>query len=109
MKVLKTMKTDTEIIKFYNNPLLGGEKITMGGRTYYMMKTKLDFENKEINRLEDNVHVLYKNINSVKCNNCQESKPVKHFYRDNSNSRGYHNRCKQCCQSIREQELKLVG
>lgn len=109
MKLLKTVKTDTEIIKFFNQPLLGGEKITMGGRTYFMLKTKLDFENREITRHDTKVHVLHQNVHSLKCNNCHETKSVKHFYKDSRNSRGYHNRCKQCCQSIREQELKLVG
>ena len=108
MRLVKTIKTQNEILKLYNDKILGSESINIGGRQYFMMRESIHFNNKEINRRVDNV-ISMNSIRSCKCNNCGQTKSVDNFYRDSHSSRGYHNRCKQCTKSIREEQLKMVG
>mgnify|MGYP003679328625 CR=1 FL=1 len=83
MKIVKTVKTQTEVIKFYNKEILGSEPIRLNGTLLYMMKENIDFNSKKINRHSKSDTIYLNSVRSLKCNNC--------------------------CKSIREQQLKMVG
>lgn len=36
MRLIKTINRQNEVVKLYNQPLDGGESITMNGRQYWM-------------------------------------------------------------------------
>lgn len=101
MSLIKTVKTDKEEIKFFSTNILGSEKVVMNGKVYYIMKTPLTFNDKEINRKNDDGVDVHE-FRSKKCTNCGIEKKTKDFYRDSSKSIGYSNRCKQCWKLIND-------
>lgn len=111
MRLIKTVNRENEIVKFYNQPLEGGESITMNGRQYWMVRIKKDFINSKINRRKE-VRGNYK-VSTKCCRNCKETKLTEYnFYTSTTNSDGYQHICKQCVREIHKQyrqQLKMVG
>ena len=106
MKVIKTIKKENETIKFYNQPLNGGESVRIGGRQYWMIR--------EYNNLNENQTLGFgkSNIREKKCNNCSRVMSVSQFYSDSYSVSGYSSWCKSCCKNHhnkRKEELKLVA
>ena len=44
MSLVKTIDKGDEIVKLFNHPLLGGEKVVMGDKTYWMMVEKKEYK-----------------------------------------------------------------
>ena len=111
MKLIKTISKENEIVKFYNQPLDGGESITMDGRQYWMVRIKKDFINSKINRRKEVVG-NYK-VTSKCCKNCNETKMTEYnFYTSTYSKDGYQSVCKQCVRESHKQyrqQLKMVG
>ena len=105
MSLFKTVKTETEILKFFTEPILGSEKVMLGDKIYYLMKEKIKFNKKDITRKDsDDVDVF--NLRKKLCTNCKTEKPITDFYRDSSTKLGFSNRCKQCWKLINEKKKK---
>jgi len=111
MKLIKTINKENEIIKFYNQPLNGGESIIWNGKQYWMVTIKKDFINSKIKRRKE-VRGNYK-VSSKCCRNCNETKLTEYnFYTSTYNSDGYQSICKQCVRESHKQyrqQLKNVA
>lgn len=106
MKLIKTINRENEIVKFYNQPLNGGESIIMGGRQYWMIR---EFKNLKENKLGG---FGKSNIREKQCGNCNTNQSVQHFYNDSYSKDGYSHWCKSCCKTYHKnhnKELKLVA
>ena len=111
MKLIKTINKENEIIKFYNQPLNGGESIIWNGSQYWMVRIKKDFINSKIKRRKE-VKGNYK-VSSKWCKNCNETKLTEYnFYTSTYSSDGYQSVCKQCVRETHKQyrqQLKSVA
>jgi len=102
-KLIKTIKGNDEIRKFYQFPLRGSEKVEMGGKSYYMTIQKLDEYGKPI---QHKVKYPKTNIREKQCGNCGKTVGVEYFYTDSYNVSGYSHWCKVCCKKYSEEYLK---
>ena len=66
-KLIKTLKSNKEIRNFYQLPLRGGEKVTMDGKSLYMVIQNLDDYGKPI---QHRVKYPKTNIREKECGNC---------------------------------------
>ena len=97
MSLVKTIDKGDEIVKLFNHPLLGGEKVVMGDKTYWMMVEKKTYKVKR-HKSDDYVPNTTKKI----CGNCMCEKSVDEFPKDSYSSDGYHLRCMECNRTIKE-------
>ena len=111
MRLIKTINRQNEVVKLYNQPLDGGESITMNGIQYWMVTIKKDFINSKINRRKEVVG-NYKTSTKC-CKNCKETKSTEYnFYTSTYSKDGYQSICKQCVRVTHKQyrqQQKLVA
>ena len=112
MKLIKTINTNNEIIQFYNNQLDGGSKVTMNGKTFWIIRINKNFINSTIKRRKE-VNGVYKTPTYKCCRNCNQTKLSEYnFYTSTHNKDGLQNVCKQCVKQKAKQyreELKSVA
>ncbi|MDC0001197.1 hypothetical protein OAD81_02970 [Flavobacteriaceae bacterium] len=106
MKLIKTINKPNEIVKLYNQPLNGGESITMSGRQYWMIR---EYKNLNLNTQ----YGFYKSsIKTKQCGNCGKHNSVTHFHNDSYSKDGYTHWCKSCVKEYSRnyrEELKMVA
>ena len=102
-KLIKTLKSNKEIRNFYQLPLRGGEKVTMDGKSLYMVIQNLDDYGKPI---QHRVKYPKTNIREKECGNCGKRVGVAFFYTDSYNSSGYSHWCKKCCKDYSKEYIK---
>ena len=106
MKLIKTINRENEIIKFYNQPVNGGESIIWNGRQYWMIR---EYKNLKLNT---KYGFGKSSIKNKKCGNCSKNQSVTHFYNDSYSKDGYSHWCKSCCKEYNKeynQQLKDVA
>ena len=97
MSLVKTIDKGDELVKLFDHPLLGGEKITMNGKTYWMM-----IEKKDVKVKRHKSDSLESSVKRKTCGNCQVEKSVDEFPKDSYSNDGYHIRCMECNKTIKE-------
>ena len=98
MSLVKTINKGDKVIKLFSHQLLGGEKVSIGGKTYWMMVEKKKVEVKRHN--EDG---FVSNIKNKVCGNCKVEKSVNEFPKDSYSSDGFHIRCMECNKTIKKE------
>lgn len=106
MRLIKTINKQNEVVKLYNQPLNGGESITMNGRQYWMIK--------EYKNLTDNKTLGFgkSSIRQKQCGNCSKINSVSQFYTDSYSKDGFTHWCKSCVKEYSKQyrqQLQMVG
>ena len=106
MRLIKTINRQNEVVKLYNQPLNGGESITMNGRQYWMIK--------EYKNLTDNKTLGFgkSSIRQKQCGNCSKTNSVSQFYTDSYSKDGFTHWCKSCVKEYSKQyrqQLQMVG
>ena len=96
IKPIKTVKSESEIRRFFNTKIVNSEKVVVGGKTLYMTVNKIDDLGKEVKHKVKN---LKSNIKEKQCGNCGEVKSVKFFYSDSYSKDGYSHWCNLCVKS----------
>ena len=92
--LVKQINQNNRLINLFNTPIVGSEKIKMGGKVYFMM---IDNQTK-VNRRKH----YSSNVHHKKCMNCGVEKSVTYFYSRVESNDGYMNNCKSCCDSIQK-------
>ena len=98
MSLVKTIDKGDEVVKLFNHQLLGGEKVTIDGKTYWMMVEK---KSTKVKRHNEEGYVS--NTKTKVCGNCEVEKSVDEFPKDSYSSDGYHIRCMECNKTIKKE------
>ena len=94
MCLVKTIKKENQLVRLFNTPIIGSEKVTMNDKVFYMMIENLGIK---VNRHRDNDST----ITSKVCGNCKIKKSVDYFHSDSYSKDGFHLRCKSCNDSYK--------
>ena len=92
-KPIRTIKTESEIRRFFKTQIVNSERVVLGGETLYMTTNKIDDLGKEVRHKVKNVK---SNIREKQCGNCGEVKSVKFYYSDSYSKDGYSHWCNLC-------------
>ncbi len=93
MSLIKTYKRENELVRLFNTPIVGSEKVTMNDKVFYMMIESLGVK---VNRRKPVDSIC----NHKTCGNCGIKKSVDYFYSDSYSEDGYHVRCNSCDKTV---------
>ena len=98
MSLVKTFKRENELVRLFNTPIVGSEKITMNDRVFYMMIEKYGIK---VKRHKPNDSIVTTKV----CGNCGIRKHTDYFSSSCGTNDGFNHKCKTCMDSMDKKHL----